>query len=55
MVYNEQGRTLDTSSSKGQPAKGRIGMKAMIPGFEVRGARGEGGVCLLECLFSLPS
>lgn len=32
--YNESGRKVDSSYQQGQPAKTRIGINAMIPGFE---------------------
>ncbi|KAH7365036.1 hypothetical protein KP509_18G005700 [Ceratopteris richardii] len=32
--YNESGRRVDSSYQQGQPAKTRIGINAMIPGFE---------------------
>lgn len=32
--YNESGRRVDSSYQQGQPAKTRLGIKAMIPGFE---------------------
>ncbi|KAJ7546804.1 hypothetical protein O6H91_08G055300 [Diphasiastrum complanatum] len=32
--YNESGRRVDSSYQQGQPAKTRIGIKGMIPGFE---------------------
>lgn len=32
--YNETGRRVDSTYQQGQPARTRIGIKAMIPGFE---------------------
>lgn len=32
--YNENGRRVDSSYQQGQPARTRLGIKGMIPGFE---------------------
>lgn len=34
-AYNEQGRRIDTTYSKGAPARTRLGIQGLIPGFEL--------------------
>ena len=34
-AYNENGGRIDSSYRQGQPARGKLGINAMIPGFEL--------------------